>query len=78
MTKSDWVEVCGQRLRDHGIRNFSALEICDVGRESNDTILEAPSLELLENAYKLLDVLQWLRDRDGISSVQETLRHRKV
>ena len=69
MTRSDWTDICGQRLKDHGIKHFSALEICDVGRESKDTTLRAPSLELLENAYKLIDVLEWLRDKNGTASV---------
>ncbi len=69
MTKSDWVDICGQRLEERDIKNFSALEICDVGRESKYTTLTAPSLELLENAYKLLDVLEWLREEGGAASV---------
>ena len=69
MTKSDWVDACGQCLKDRGIKNFSALEICDVGRESRNTILEAPPLELIENVYKLIDVLEWLRAKNGTSSV---------
>ena len=69
MTRGDWTDICGQRLKDHGIKHFSALEICDVGRKSNDAILDAPSLELLENAYKLIDVLEWLREKDGTASV---------
>jgi len=69
MTKSDWVDACGQCLSDRGIKHFSALEICDVGRESRNTILEAPPLELLENAYKLIGILEWLRAKNGMSSV---------
>jgi len=70
MTKDDWLEVCGKCLADHGTTNFSALEICDVGRKSRgDVVLTAPPLELLENAYKLIDVLEWLRAEDGTASV---------
>jgi len=69
MTKSDWVDACGQCLSDRGIKNFSALEICDVGRESKNAILEAPPLELLENTYKLIGVLEWLRAKNGVSGV---------
>ena len=69
MTKNNWAEVCGQCLADYGIKNFSALEICDVGRRSNDVTLGTPPLELLENAYKLVGVLEWLRERNGTSSV---------
>jgi hypothetical protein len=69
MTKDDWVEICGKCLADHGTTNFSALEICDVGRRSGGAVLSAPPVELLENAYKLIDVLEWLRTEDGTASV---------
>jgi len=69
MTKDDWLEVCGKCLADHGTTNFSALEICDVGRRSGGAVLSAPPQKLLENAYKLIDVLEWLRAEDGTASV---------
>ena len=69
MTKDDWVEICGKCLADHGTTNFSALEVCDVGRRSGGVVLSAPPVELLENAYKLIDVLEWLRAEDGTASV---------
>jgi hypothetical protein len=69
MTKSEWVEIYGKRLADHSTTHFSALEICDVGRRSGDVVLTAPPLELLENAYKLIDVLEWLRAEDGVAPV---------
>ena len=72
MTKGEWVEICGKGLADLYANisgNFSALEICDVGRRSDDVVLTAPPLELLENAYKLIDVLEWLRAKNGTSSV---------
>jgi len=69
MTKNDWAEICGKCLEDHGTKNFSALEICDVGRRSRGIALSAPRQELLENAYKLIDVLEWLREKNGTTSV---------
>ena len=57
MTKGEWVEVCGDRLRELGITNFTPLEICDVGRKSGDTILQAPNFKMLETAIKLIDIL---------------------
>jgi len=69
MTKDDWVEICGKCLADHGTKNFSALEICDVGRRSGGAVLSAPPQKLLENAYKLIDVLEWLRTEEGTASV---------
>ena len=69
MTKNDWVETCGKCLADHGTTNFSALEICDVGRRSGGAVLSAPPQKLLENAYRLIDVLEWLRVEDGTAGV---------
>ena len=63
MTRSDWKEICNEELCALGIQNFSALEICDVGRTANGVALEAPSLDLLANAIQLIDVLQWVRDQ---------------
>jgi hypothetical protein len=67
MTKSDWIDVCGSWLQAQDVKNFSALEICDVGRKSHGTKLSTPSLELLKNAAKLIRVLEWLREEDGIA-----------
>ena len=69
MTKNKWVAICGKCLVNHGTTNFSALEVCDVGRRSGGAVLSAPPVELLENAYKLIDVLEWLRAEDGTASV---------
>ena len=69
MTRSDWIEVCGDRLHELGIKNFTPLEICDVGRTSGDTILQAPDLKLLENAVKLIDILSWLREEEVTAPV---------
>ena len=73
MTKSDWIEVCGKFLEDRGTKNFSALEICDFGRRSHGVVLSAPPVEqlvpMLDNAYKLIDVLEWLRVEDGTAGV---------
>ena len=69
MTRSDWIEVCGDRLHELGIKNFTPLEICDVGRTSGDTILQAPNLRLLEKAVKLIDILSWLREEEVTAPV---------
>jgi hypothetical protein len=69
MTRSDWATLCGSRLEANGINNFNALEICDVGREYCGVSLSAPPLELLGNAVKLIDVLQWVRRADGVAPV---------
>ena len=62
MTKNDWVTVCGAELAAQGIHNFSALEICDVGRKARGYTLEAPTLDLLANAITLIKILEWVRN----------------
>ena len=69
MTKDDWVEVCGIKLRELGITNFTPLEICDIGRKSGDATLQAPSLTQLETAIKLIDILSWLRKEEVTAPV---------
>ena len=70
MTKGDWVEVCGDKLRELGIANFTPLEICDVGRVAADKVtLQAPSLDLLSNAVMLLEVLSWLRQQEVVAPI---------
>ena len=73
MTRDDWVDQCGRCLSDRGIKHFSALEICDVGRTRQgpyrSAVLTSPPMELLENAWRLIDVLEWLRALNGTSSV---------
>ena len=69
MTKDDWVEVCGIKLRELGITNFTPLEICDIGRKSGDVTLQAPSLKQLEPAIKLIDILSWLRKEEVTAPV---------
>ena len=62
MKRADWIEVCGNELAAHGIENFHPLEICDVGRISvAGHALQAPPLELLPNAIKLLGILGSIR-----------------
>ena len=69
MTRSEWAIMCDARLKANGIDNFSALEICDVGRESNGVTLTSPSVDLLDNAIKLIEVLQYVRRAGGVSPV---------
>ena len=69
MTRSNWIELCGSRLAAREINNFSPLEICDVGRTAHGVELTAPPLHLLENAFKLISILQWLREAEGSASV---------
>jgi len=69
MTRSEWATLCDARLKANDINNFSALEICDVGRESNGVTLTSPSVDLLDNAIKLIEVLEYVRRAGGVSPV---------
>jgi len=69
MTRSEWATLCDARLKANGINNFTALEICDVGRESKGATLVSPDMELLNNAIKLIDVLQYVRRAGGVAPV---------
>ena len=69
MTRGEWVDVCDSRLRAAGINNFTALEICDVGRKYCGVQLSVPPLDLIYNAIKLIDVLAWVRTADGVAPV---------
>tara|TARA_B100001123_G_scaffold209405_1_gene236917 strand:- start:308 stop:766 length:459 start_codon:yes stop_codon:yes gene_type:complete len=69
MTRSEWATLCDAELKANGINNFTALEICDVGRESNGVTLSSPSMDLLGNAIKLIEVLQYVRRAGGVSPV---------
>jgi hypothetical protein len=74
MTRSEWVEVCGEALESEGIQHFHPLEICDVDRESAETPLylrtvgrfdskqlKAPPTYLISNAILLCRLLCDLR-----------------
>jgi len=69
MTRSDWVTLCDTRLKNRGVTNFSALEICDVGRIAYGVTLGAPPIEKLGNAFKLIDILEWVRRADGVAPI---------
>ncbi|HCO13075.1 MAG TPA: hypothetical protein DIT46_02745 [Gemmatimonadetes bacterium] len=66
-TRADWVEACNSEFLAQRVHNFSALEVADVGRRAGDRELQAPTLDLLENAIMLIDVLQYIRD-EGVRS----------
>ena len=69
MTRSEWARLCDAQLLANGINNFTALEICDVGRESNGVKLTPPSAELVGNAVRLIEVLRYVRSAGGVSPV---------
>ena len=69
MTRDEWASACGSRLAAREIKYFSALEISDVGRVNQGVVLSAPSLCLMDNAYKLIEVLEWVREEGGVAPV---------
>ena len=66
-TRADWIEACNSELLAQNIDNFSALEIADVGRIAGGCELQAPTLDLIENALLLIEVLQDIR-KEGVTS----------
>lgn len=70
MNRKEWEIACGFCLEAHGPFNFSALEICDVGRIHGTAVLQAPPAELLQHALKLLPVLEWIRWWGGPAPVR--------
>ena len=75
MTRSEWIDVCGDALAAEGIEHFHPLEIADVGRETlgNEFFkarrLEAPGTHLIPNAILLCRVLLHLRSAKRPTSV---------
>lgn len=66
MTRAEWL-VCGQYLLDaHGVENFRAYEVADVGRRRGTVVLQAPPASLVLNAVTLYEeVLGWIRNELG-------------
>lgn len=66
MTRAEWL-VCGQYLLDaHGVENFRAYEVADVGRRRGNVTLDAPPASLVLNAVILWEeVLDWVRNDLG-------------
>jgi hypothetical protein len=71
MTREEWL-VAGDFFLDvHGISNFRAYEIADVGRTRShhrtggQVTLQAPSPGLMKNVVKLAELLTWIRNDLG-------------
>lgn len=65
MTKGCYVEGITALLESHGIRNFTALELCDVGRVNEGSRLMAPPAELWPNIIPTVEIAQEARDYFG-------------
>lgn len=69
MTRDEWAAAAGFFLAAHGVENFTAAEICLVGRIRGGATLEAPPPEFMRHALKLIGVLEWLRWYQGAAAV---------
>lgn len=64
MTRDEFLLAGGFFLEAHGVQNFRAYEVANVGRLANGRgpALLAPPPELMPNALRLIeDVLEWVR-----------------
>jgi len=62
MTRLMWVSKFGEWLRYNGIKHFSPLEVCDVGRSGNGGIvLQAPPESLWSNIKETLRAAEAIR-----------------
>lgn len=70
MTRDEWGEEC-QAVLDDGVpgTHFSPFEIADVGRRIESVRLQAPPMPLLDNALRLIEVLEWVRAEGGAAPV---------
>lgn len=69
MSRDDFGEVCQSFLDSNGVQHFSPYEIADVGRRKEAVRLQAPPILLLDNALRLIEVLEWLRSKEIVSPV---------
>ncbi len=70
MTRAEWEDRAGFYLEANGITEFSAAEICPVGKVSGEAVLAAPSPLLILNAIKLIQgPLVFLREFEGVAPI---------
>lgn len=69
MSRDEFGEVCQSFLDINGVQHFSPYEIADVGRRKESVRLQAPPILMLDNALRLIEVLEWLRSKEIISPV---------
>jgi uncharacterized protein YcbK (DUF882 family) len=67
MTAEVYYEQMNALLRGHGVANFSARELCPVGRTTPSGVkLQAPPCALWPNMIPTVKVAEWLRQRFGV------------
>ncbi len=70
MTRTEWEAGAGFFLDAHGVANFTATEVCPVGKVHKRSTLEAPPPDFMLTALKLIDVLDWIRWYQGAASIR--------
>jgi len=70
MTRDEWGATC-QAVLDASVpgTHFSPFEIADVGRRIESVRLQAPPIPLLDNALRLIEVLEWVRSKSRVAPV---------
>ena len=70
MTTEQWVDHVGFLLVVNEVSNFTPTEICTIGKMHEDSVLEMPPPELLQNAILLANgPLSWVRDHMGVAPI---------
>ncbi len=70
MTQEEWRAGAGFFLEAHGVVNFTAEEICPVGKTHKTATLYAPPPEFILNSLKLIEgPLDWIRWYEGSAPV---------
>jgi len=71
MTRAEWGIGAGFYLEAHGIADFTAFEICEVGKIWGGATLYAPPPELMQYALKLAEgPLAWIRRFQGAAPIK--------
>lgn len=65
MTRNCYVEGMTALLKSHGIVNFTALELCPVGKKYRGVVLKPPPAELWPNIIPTVKIAQEARDHFG-------------
>lgn len=65
MNEACYMQGMAAMLKSHGIKNFTAWELCDVGREHDGIVLLAPAASLWPNIIPTVRIAQEARDYFG-------------
>lgn len=70
MTRTEWEIGAGFFLEAHGVKHFTALEVCPVGKRHKRSTLESPPPDFMLAALQLIDVLEWIRSYQGAAPIK--------